>query len=120
MISPRHSAIGLVEISGMSWSRHEPEAGPGGDQREGRPRGSALGVATMTVSALGAGGSGGGREGEVHMDVIAITAVGLVVVISLNLFTVVMGRRDKVGERLGLLERRVARIECHLRVGDVT
>ena len=56
------------------------------------------------------------------MDVVAITAVGLVVVISLNLFTVVMNRRDKVGERLGLLEQRVARIEGHLRVGtsDVT
>lgn len=56
------------------------------------------------------------------MDAIAITTVGWVVVISLNLFTVVMSRRDKVGERLGLLEQRVARIEGHLRVGvgDVT
>ena len=69
---------------------------------------------------LGVGG--GGREGDVRMDAVAITAVGLVVVISLNLFTVVMSRRDRVGERLGQLEQRVARIEGHLRVGagDVT
>ena len=55
-------------------------------------------------------------------DAVAITAVGWVVVISLNLFTMVMSRRDKVGERLGRLEQRVARIEGHLRVGagDVT
>ena len=74
----------------------------------------------MTFSALGARGRGGGREGDVHMDAVTITAVVWVVVISLNLFTVVMGRRDKVGERLGQLEQRVARIESHLRVGDVT
>ena len=56
------------------------------------------------------------------MDAVAITAVGWVVVISLNLFTVVMSRRDRVGERLGQLEQRVARIKGHLRVGaaDVT
>ena len=84
------------------------------------PRRSAVGVTTMTFSALDARGNGGRREGEVHMDAVAITAVGWVVVISLNLFTVVMGRRDKVGERLGQLEQRVARIESHLRVGDVT
>ena len=80
----------------------------------------AVGVITMTFSALGARGSGGGPEGEVHMDAVAITTVGWIVVISLNLFTVVMTRRDKVGERLGRLEQRVARIEGHLRVGDVT
>ena len=74
----------------------------------------------MTFSAVGARGRGGGREGDVHMDAVTITAVGWVVVISLNLFTGVMGRRDKVGERLGQLEQRVARIESHLRVGDVT
>ena len=53
---------------------------------------------------------------------VAITTVGWVVVVSLNLFTVVMSRRDKVGERLGLLEEQIARIEGHLRVGtsDVT
>lgn len=51
------------------------------------------------------------------MDTVAITTVGWVVVIGLNLFTVVMSRRDRVGERLGRLERSVARIECHLRVG---
>lgn len=50
----------------------------------------------MTVSALGARAGGGGREGDVHMDAVAITSVGLVVVISLNLFTVVMSRRDKL------------------------
>ena len=51
------------------------------------------------------------------MDAVAITAIGWVVVISLNLFTVVMSRRDKVGERLGRLEQRVARIEGYFRVG---
>ena len=51
------------------------------------------------------------------MDMVAVTTVGWVVVISLNLFTVVMSRRDKVGERLGRLELWVARIEGHLRVG---
>ena len=51
------------------------------------------------------------------MDAVAITTVGWVVVISLNLFTVVMNPRDRVGERLGRLDRRVARIEGHLRVG---
>jgi len=71
---------------------------------------------------IGARDGGGGREGKLFMDAVAITAVGWVVVISLNLFTVVMSRRDKVGERLGQLEQRVARIEGHLRVGtgDVT
>ena len=56
------------------------------------------------------------------MNAVAFTTVGWGVVISLNLFTVVMSRRDKVGERLGRLERRVARIKGHLRVGasDVT
>lgn len=54
------------------------------------------------------------------METIAITTVVWAVVILLNLFTVVMSRRDKVGERLGRLEQRVARIEGHLRVGDVT
>ena len=51
------------------------------------------------------------------MDAVAITAVGWIVVIALNLFTVVMSRRDKVGERLGRLEQRVARIEGHLGIG---
>jgi hypothetical protein len=51
------------------------------------------------------------------MDTVAITAVGWVVVVALNLFTVVMSRRDKVGERLGQLEQRVARIEGHLGIG---
>lgn len=51
------------------------------------------------------------------MDAVGITAVGWVVVIALNLFTVVMSRRDKVGERLGQLEQRVARIEGRLGIG---
>ena len=51
------------------------------------------------------------------MDAVATTAVGWIVVIALNLFTVVMSRRDKVGERLGRLEQRVARIEGRLGIG---
>ena len=51
------------------------------------------------------------------MDVVAITAVGWIVVIALNLFTVVVSRRDKVGECLGRLEQRVARIEGRLGIG---
>lgn len=47
----------------------------------------------------------------------AITAVGWTVVIALNLFTVVMNRRDKVGDRRGRLEQRVARTEGRLGVG---
>lgn len=54
------------------------------------------------------------------MDAVAITAVGWIVVIALNLFTVVMSRRDKVGERLGGLEQRVARIEGRLGMTPAT
>ena len=53
------------------------------------------------------------------MDVVAIgaLAIGGAMVVSLNLFNVVMSRRDKVGERLERLDHRLARIEDHLGIG---
>lgn len=43
--------------------------------------------------------------------VVVVTAAGWISMVVLNVIILVLGRRDKVAERLGALEQRVARIE---------